>query len=110
MDENRLINKIPPKQLARVLGLLPQSPIVPEGITVADLVGRGRYPHQPLLKGWTKRDYKAVAEAMEIMKITEFAHRNIDTSFQVVKDNEYGSPWLWHKKQYTRFLMSRQLI
>lgn len=38
------ISQIPPKQLARVLGLLPQSPIVPEGITVADLVGRGRYP------------------------------------------------------------------
>ena len=78
MLDEKLINKIPPKQLARVLGLLPQSPIVPEGITVADLVGRGRYPHQTFLKGWTKKDYKAVAEAMEIMKITEFAHRNID--------------------------------
>jgi iron complex transport system ATP-binding protein len=72
------IHKIPPKKLARVLGLLPQSPIVPEGITVADLVGRGRYPHQTFLKGWTKKDYEAVAEAMEIMNITEFADRNID--------------------------------
>ncbi|MGP1909382.1 ABC transporter ATP-binding protein [Metabacillus sp. JX24] len=72
------ISKIPPKQLARVLGLLPQSPIVPEGITVADLVGRGRYPHQTFLKGWTKKDYEAVAEAMEIMNITEFADRSID--------------------------------
>jgi len=76
--DGKPINKIPPKQLARVLGLLPQSPIVPEGITVADLVGRGRYPHQTLLKGWTKKDYEAVTEAMEIMKITEFANRNID--------------------------------
>jgi len=76
--DGKPINKIPPKQLARVLGLLPQSPIVPEGITVADLVGRGRYPHQTLLKGWTKKDYEAVTEAMEIMKITEFADRNID--------------------------------
>jgi len=72
------INKIPSKQFARVVGLLPQSPIVPEGITVADLVGRGRFPHQSFLKGWTKKDYEAVAEAMEIMKITEFADRNID--------------------------------
>ncbi|WP_368658228.1 ABC transporter ATP-binding protein [Metabacillus halosaccharovorans] len=72
------IHKIPPKQLARVLGLLPQSPIVPEGITVADLVGRGRFPHQTFLKGWTKKDYEAVGEAMEIMKITEFADRHID--------------------------------
>lgn len=76
--DGKPINKIQPKKLARVLGLLPQSPIVPEGITVADLVGRGRYPHQTFLKGWTKEDYEAVAEAMEIMNITEFADRNID--------------------------------
>ncbi|MGM7636831.1 ABC transporter ATP-binding protein [Bacillus sp. Hm123] len=72
------IDKMQPKKLARILGLLPQSPIVPEGITVADLVGRGRFPHQTFLKGWTEKDYEAVAEAMEIMKITEFADRNID--------------------------------
>lgn len=72
------IDKMQPKKLARILGLLPQSPIVPEGITVTDLVGRGRFPHQTFLKGWTKKDYEAVAEAMEIMKITEFADRNID--------------------------------
>lgn len=72
------ITKIAPKKLAQVLGLLPQSPIVPEGITVADLVGRGRFPHQSFLKGWSKKDYEAVAEAMELMKITEFADRNID--------------------------------
>jgi len=76
--EGKPIHKIPPKQFARVLGLLPQSPIVPEGITVADLVGRGRYPHQTFLKGWTKKDYEAVAEAMEVMNITEFANRHID--------------------------------
>jgi len=72
------IHKIPSKQLARVVGLLPQSPIVPEGITVADLVGRGRYPHQSIFGSWSKRDYEAVAEAMDIMNITELANRNID--------------------------------
>lgn len=76
--DGKPIQKIPPKHLARVLGLLPQSPIVPEGITVADLVGRGRYPHQTFLKGWSKKDYEAVAEAMDMMNITEFAERNID--------------------------------
>ncbi|MFA9559197.1 ABC transporter ATP-binding protein [Evansella sp. AB-rgal1] len=76
--DGKPMNKIPPKQLARVLGLLPQSPIVPEGITVGDLVGRGRYPHQTFLKGWSKKDYEAVADAMEMMNITEFAERNID--------------------------------
>ena len=72
------IHKIPSKQLARIVGLLPQSPIVPEGITVADLVGRGRFPHQSLFGTWSKRDYEAVAEAMEIMKISELANRDMD--------------------------------
>ncbi|MBM0067513.1 ABC transporter ATP-binding protein [Alkalicoccobacillus gibsonii] len=67
-----------PKQFARVIGMLPQSPTVPEGITVADLVGRGRYPHQSLLGTWSKKDYAAVAEAMEMMNITELANRSID--------------------------------
>lgn len=77
LDEKPL-SKIPSKQLARTIGLLPQSPIVPEGITVADLVGRGRFPHQSLFSGWTKKDYEAVAEAMEIMNITELANQHID--------------------------------
>lgn len=76
--DGKSIHKMAPKQLAKVLGLLPQSPIVPEGITVADLVGRGRFPHQSVMKGWTKKDYEAVAEALEMMNITEFADRNID--------------------------------
>ncbi|MBB3108501.1 iron complex transport system ATP-binding protein [Paenibacillus phyllosphaerae] len=76
--DGKPIDKIPPKQLARVVGLLPQSPVVPEGINVADLIGRGRFPHQSLFSGWSKKDYEAVAEAMEIMKITDLANRNID--------------------------------
>lgn len=72
------LGKIPSKQLARIIGLLPQSPIVPEGITVADLVGRGRYPHQSMFSGWTRKDYEAVAEAMSIMDVTEFANCHID--------------------------------
>lgn len=76
--DGRPISKIPSKELARIVGLLPQSPIVPEGISVADLVGRGRFPHQSLFSGWTKKDYESVAEAMEIMNITELANRNID--------------------------------
>lgn len=76
--DGKAINKYPPKQLARMLGLLPQSPIVPDGITVADLVGRGRFPHQSLFGGWSNKDYKAVQEAMEFMKIEEFANDDID--------------------------------
>lgn len=76
--DGKPLEKIASKPLARVVGLLPQSPIVPEGISVADLVGRGRFPHQSLFGGWSKKDYEAVADAMEIMDITEFANRNID--------------------------------
>lgn len=47
--DGKAVHRTPAKQLARTLGLLPQSPIAPEGITVADLVGRGRHPHQGLL-------------------------------------------------------------
>ncbi len=72
------ISKFPPKKLARILGILPQSPIVPEGITVADLIGQGRYPHQSLFNGWTKKDYEAVAEAMKIMNVTEYTDLDID--------------------------------
>lgn len=76
--DGKSIHHMPPKQLAKTLGLLPQSPVVPEGITVADLVGRGRFPHQTLFKGWSKEDYQAVSDALEMMNITEFADRNID--------------------------------
>ncbi|MFC6334188.1 ABC transporter ATP-binding protein [Paenibacillus septentrionalis] len=78
MLDGKPIGKLKPKHLARIVGMLPQSPIVPEGISVSDLVGRGRFPHQSLLGGWTKKDTEAVAEAMRIMNITEFANHNID--------------------------------
>lgn len=76
--DGKQISTIPPKQLAQVLGLLPQSPVVPEGITVSDLVSRGRFPYQTFLKGMSKKDYAAVEEALEIMGITELANRSVD--------------------------------
>lgn len=69
---------MPPKKLAQVIGLLPQSPIVPEGIKVSDLVSRGRYPYQETFRGLTKEDYAAVDEAMEMMDITKYADLNVD--------------------------------
>ncbi|AKL96026.1 ABC-type cobalamin/Fe3+-siderophore transport system, ATpase component [Clostridium aceticum] len=77
LDQKR-ISEIPPKQLAKVLGLLPQSPVVPEGITVADLVGRGRFPYQSFFKGLGKKDYEAIEEALEIMGITDLANRCVE--------------------------------
>ncbi len=67
-----------PKPLARVLGLLPQQPVAPEGITVADLVGRGRSPHQGLFGRWTRRDHEVVAAALADTDTTELADRCVD--------------------------------
>jgi iron complex transport system ATP-binding protein len=72
------VHKMNSKRLAAILGLLPQAPVVPEGITVSDLVGRGRFPHQKLLSGWSAADYEAVAEALDSMGITALADADID--------------------------------
>ncbi|SFS04204.1 iron complex transport system ATP-binding protein [Microbacterium sp. cf046] len=68
----------PSKEIARVLGLLPQSPVAPEGIAVADLVGRGRHPHQRMLSRFSAHDYAVVAESLAATGISEFADRSVD--------------------------------
>ncbi|MBA0050540.1 ABC transporter ATP-binding protein [Streptomyces sp. AJS327] len=72
------IARIPAKKLARTLGLLPQSSIAPDGITVSDLVGRGRYPHQGLLRQWSDEDERVVAESLAATGVTELAGRYVD--------------------------------
>ena len=72
------VHRLPAKQLARTLGLLPQSPIAPEGITVADLVGRGRHPHQGILSRWSKEDDIAVADALDATETVQLADRSVD--------------------------------
>ncbi|MEJ7634871.1 ABC transporter ATP-binding protein [Aeromicrobium sp.] len=64
-------------EVAKVLGLLPQSPAAPDGITVADLVGRGRYPHQGWFRQWSVEDDRAVVGALEATGTAELAARNI---------------------------------
>ncbi|MEC5198677.1 iron complex transport system ATP-binding protein [Arthrobacter sp. PL16] len=66
------------KAVARVLGLLPQTPVAPDGISVADLVGRGRYPHQGWFRQWTPEDDDAVATALEATDTLGLADRNVD--------------------------------
>ncbi|ETD34222.1 ABC transporter ATP-binding protein [Williamsia sp. D3] len=76
--DGKEVHRTPAKQLARTLGLLPQSPIAPEGITVADLVGRGRHPHQGMFARWSKEDDTAVAEALDATETSALADRPVD--------------------------------
>lgn len=66
------------KEVARRVGLLPQTAIAPDGITVADLVARGRYPHQGFLRQWTETDEQAVARAMDQTEVTDLSGRPVD--------------------------------
>ncbi len=72
------VHRMAPRRLARNLGLLPQTPIAPEGITVLDLVGRGRHPHQGLFARWTAVDERAVLAALEATGTVDLADRDVD--------------------------------
>lgn len=76
--DGKNIADVPAKETARRLGLLPQSSIAPDGITVADLVARGRYPHQSFLRQWSKADEEAVLAAMAATRVTELSSRLVD--------------------------------
>ncbi|WP_410757235.1 hypothetical protein [Corynebacterium rhinophilum] len=67
-----------PKQVARELGLLPQTPFVPDGITVADLVARGRAPYQSLYYQWRDSGEKAVYEALAATRTLEISERLVE--------------------------------
>lgn len=68
----------PARTLARRLGMLPQQPQAPDGITVADLVGRGRHPHQRWFRQWSTDDETAVRRAMFATDTLTLADRTID--------------------------------
>ncbi|WFS04346.1 ABC transporter ATP-binding protein [Rhizobium tumorigenes] len=77
--EGHDIHVLPTRSVARKLGLLPQSPVVPEGLTVYDLVSRGRHPHQGFLKQWTDKDEQAVRQALEVTDLSDLLHRPVDS-------------------------------
>ena len=76
--DGEAIHRLPTKQVARTLGLLPQDPVAPEGVTVADLVGRGRHPHHGAFRRWTPSDDEAVAEALVLTDTLGLADRVVD--------------------------------
>ncbi|UXN69731.1 ABC transporter ATP-binding protein [Devosia neptuniae] len=76
--DGKPIHTMPTREVATILGVLPQSPIAPDAIVVADLVGRGRYPHQGWFRRWTPEDDAAVAEALRATDTLELADRPVD--------------------------------
>ncbi|HMM94232.1 ABC transporter ATP-binding protein [Phycicoccus sp.] len=73
------IGSLPTREVARRLGLLPQQPVVPDGVTVLELVERGRHPHHGLFRTWTRDDEAAVAEALERTDLVELAGVAVDS-------------------------------
>ncbi|GIH27669.1 cobalamin/Fe3+-siderophore ABC transporter ATP-binding protein [Acrocarpospora phusangensis] len=76
--DGRAIHSIPTRELAQRLGILPQAPVAPEGITVIDLVTRGRSPHQTWWRQWSKADQQAVQNALDATGIADLADRAVD--------------------------------
>ncbi|RAY16069.1 ABC transporter ATP-binding protein [Actinomadura craniellae] len=76
--DGQAIHSLPTRQVAQQLGILPQQPVAPEGLTVLDLVGQGRAPHQSWWRQWSAGDEHAVAAALEATGMLEHAHRPVD--------------------------------
>ena len=76
--DGKSLHTLGSKEVAKVMGLLPQTPVAPDGITVADLVGRGRYPHQGWFRQWSAADDRAVADALRATDTLGLADRPIE--------------------------------
>lgn len=77
--EGHQVHTMAAKELAKRLGILPQAPVAPEGLTVHELVAQGRYPHQSWLQQWSREDEQIVLEALDTTNLTAFADRAVDT-------------------------------
>jgi len=75
----RNIAKLPTREIARQLAMLPQSSEVPDGVTVWELIGYGRYPHQNLLGGFSTQDLAAMRWALKVTRLEPLAERVVDT-------------------------------
>lgn len=73
------IARLRTRDVAKKLGLLPQSPVAPEGLTVSDLVARGRHPHQSWLRQWSSDDADVVERALAMTGVADLADRPVDS-------------------------------
>ena len=77
--DGKAIHQQPTKAVSRQLGILPQSPLVPEGLTVFELVSRGRFPWQNFLQQWSDDDERAVEQALRLTGTADYAHLPVDS-------------------------------
>lgn len=75
--DGRAIHERPSRDVARRLAILPQGPVAPEGLTVRELVAQGRFPHQTLLRQFSREDARAVEAAMRAADVADFADRPV---------------------------------
>ncbi|GAA3994438.1 ABC transporter ATP-binding protein [Allokutzneria multivorans] len=76
--DGKRIDKTPTREVAKIVGVLPQTPVAPDGLTVGDLVARGRHPHQAWYRQWSADDEGAVSEALRMTGMLEFSERTLD--------------------------------
>jgi iron complex transport system ATP-binding protein len=73
------LHRLPTRDVARRLGLLPQAPVTPDGISVRDLVRRGRTPHTSVWRQWSPADQQALEHALTTTGMTALADEQVDT-------------------------------
>lgn len=77
--DGNAIAQLPTKEVAKRIGILPQSPSAPEGLTVRELIAQGRYPHQTWLQQWSQEDEQMLKQAIAMTNLADFAERPLDT-------------------------------
>lgn len=105
--DGKAIHEQPTKALSRRLGILPQSPLLPEGLTVYELVSRGRFPWQNFIRQWSDADEQAVEEALKLTGTQEFAHLPVE-NFLVGSASVAGLRWCWRKRRLISCWMNPQ--
>ncbi len=76
---DRPLTTLRTRHLAKAMAFLPQAPTAPDGMTVRELVARGRHPHQSLLRQWSADDASAVDAALQLTGLAELADREVQT-------------------------------
>lgn len=77
LDGENILNK-DPRDIAKKMAFLPQSPSAPKGLNVEELVSYGRFPYQRGFGTLNKEDKKAIEWALEVVGMKEFKDRPLD--------------------------------